>query len=681
MTFFAKSGLQVDTVGTPVRQDLKEFLQKATFFLLLGLLLFLISIYNYLLFHTLAEIFSIVIAFAVFLVSWNARDLTENQVLVYAGIAYLFISVLDLFHTLSYSGMDILAQGEGYSVQLWVAARFMESLTLLGIPLFFGTKPRISYGAFFTFLGAVTAFLLMSIFIWDIFPECLVPGACQTPFKIVSEYIICLILIAALIHIYRNRKRFDQNLYLLISGAIVLTIISEFILTLYTSAYNLSNLVGHFLKIGSYYLIYKAIVEIGLRKPFKLIFSQLKEREAQYRNLFDTALVGIFRITPDGSTVLEANPAAAKIFGYDSPAKMKAEMVPLNCYINISDRNRVKKILDTEGKVDNLDVVVRDRHGNERSLILSAAHYVDKGYTEGAILDNTEEVQIKKKIAEAMQQEAMQQGKIEMASSVLHDIGNAVTALGTQLTGLLGEQWPERDAMERLQRLFEGQKDSLETALGPGKGEALITFVRELNSSLENRFLEFQGDVERMTKTLGHINEILHLQRQYAQEGRMGKKVYIDIPELIEDAIAIHIGSFQKRKIKIRRKYEGNLSRVSGDRTRLLQVFLNLLKNVCEAFDVKDETPERVIDIGIENIPWKDRIGITIADNGCGFSPEQGEKLFEKGYSTKNRNSGIGLYQCRNIVESHGGILSLRSDGVGKGATLLMELPIMKEHE
>ena len=84
------------------------FNKSRVFLFILGLLgLALISRYNYLLFHSLAEIFSIIIASGIFIIAWNSRRFQENHYLLFLGIAYLFIGTLDLFHTLSYRGMNI----------------------------------------------------------------------------------------------------------------------------------------------------------------------------------------------------------------------------------------------------------------------------------------------------------------------------------------------------------------------------------------------------------------------------------------------------------------------------------------------------------------------------------------------------------------------------------------------
>ena len=98
--------------------------------LLLALLI--ISRYNYLLFHSLAEFFSIAVAFALFIVVWNSRQFVSNTAFVYIGTAYLFIGGLDLIHTISYKGMGVIAEtwGANPATQLWIAARYMESISL-----------------------------------------------------------------------------------------------------------------------------------------------------------------------------------------------------------------------------------------------------------------------------------------------------------------------------------------------------------------------------------------------------------------------------------------------------------------------------------------------------------------------------------------------------------------------
>jgi len=166
--------------------------------------LYLTSRHSYLLFHSLTEIFSVVVAFGIFVLTWNSRRFIDNSYILFLGIAYLFIGTVDLVHTLTYQGMGVFpGYGSDLATQLWIAARYVQSISFLAAPLLIGRKLR----APFVFLGymVVTPLLLMSIFYWDIFPACFVDGVGLTPFKKISEYVISFIFLASIFLLYRKR--------------------------------------------------------------------------------------------------------------------------------------------------------------------------------------------------------------------------------------------------------------------------------------------------------------------------------------------------------------------------------------------------------------------------------------------------------------------------------------------
>ncbi len=279
---------------------------------LLGL--YLTSLYNYLLFHSIAEVFSIVVAFGIFVVAWNSRRFLDNTFFIYAGIAYLFVGAIDLVHTLAYPGMGVFPEyGTNLSAQLWIIARYVESLSLLIALLFIGRKLRIN----FLFLGysAAIAFMLAAVFYWNIFPVTFVEGTGLTPFKKISEYVISLILLGSIFVMFQKRREFDISVLRLLVAAIIVTILSELSFTLYESPFGFPALIGHFLKVASFYLIYKAIIETGLVKPYDLLFRNLKHREEQYRDLYEEAPNAYFSVGAD-SCIRRANRSAVELLGY-----------------------------------------------------------------------------------------------------------------------------------------------------------------------------------------------------------------------------------------------------------------------------------------------------------------------------------------------------------------------------
>jgi len=241
--------------------------------------LYAFSRYSYPAFHTVAELFSIVIGFSLFMLIWNSRKIIDNNYLVLVGIAYLFIASIDLIHTLAYKGIDLFSgYGTNLPTQLWIAARYIESLTLLIAPFYISRK--LVPGRILAVYLVITLIILLAIFD-RAFPDCYIEGVGLTPFKIISEYLISSILLVALIFLLKKRMYFDREVLKLLVLSIIMTIGSELFFTFYIGVFDISNLVGHYLKIISFFLIYKALIETGLSKPYHLMFRNLKQAETE----------------------------------------------------------------------------------------------------------------------------------------------------------------------------------------------------------------------------------------------------------------------------------------------------------------------------------------------------------------------------------------------------------------
>ncbi len=295
-------------------------MKKILTYLFLSLLilagLYVSSSYNYLLFHSLAEIFSIVIAFGIFAIAWNSRPFLDNNYLLFIGIAYLIVGGVDLLHTLSYKGLAIFSGfGANLPTQLWIAARFMESLSLLIAPLFFHRRLKANL-VFLAYSLAVTV-ILLSTFYWKNFPACFVEGVGLTPFKKISEYIISFILLASIGFLLKHRKEFELKVLQWVIWSIIVTIASELAFTFYVDVYGLSNLIGHYLKILSFYLMYKAIIETGLARPYDLLFRNLKKSEERYRIVSDNTYDWEFWLNPEGKFDY-VSPSCGRITGRDA---------------------------------------------------------------------------------------------------------------------------------------------------------------------------------------------------------------------------------------------------------------------------------------------------------------------------------------------------------------------------
>jgi signal transduction histidine kinase len=237
--------------------------------------LYLASLYSYLLFHSLAEVFSIVVACGIFMVAWNSRSFMGMDCFAFLGIAYLFVGGVDFVHTMAYKGMGVFpGHATNLPTQLWIAARYLESGSLLITPLIIGRRLRI-YDTFLAYAG-------------NLFPVCFIEGVGLTPFKKVSEYVISLILLSSIGLLFKKREEFDPGVLGLLMASVGVTIGSELAFTFYIHAYGFSNLVGHYLKIVSFYLIYKAVIEMGLVRPYSIMFRSLRLSEEALKKAKET---------------------------------------------------------------------------------------------------------------------------------------------------------------------------------------------------------------------------------------------------------------------------------------------------------------------------------------------------------------------------------------------------------
>ena len=248
--------------------------------------LYLLRLYNFLFFHSLAELFSISIACGVFMVVWNARRSLENSYLLYVAIVYVFAAALDGLHLLSYKGMGVFPGFDAnVPTQLWIAARYFQSLALLAAPRL--ADRRVNPARAIAGCGMVAALLAASVFA-GVFPDCFVEGKGLTPFKIYSEYAIALIFTGSIVLLRAARSPLDQDVRSRLVASIGALVLAEISFTLYgRDVYGFFNLLGHFFKIVSFYFLYRAVIATDLLQKLERLVRDLGRSEADARDARD----------------------------------------------------------------------------------------------------------------------------------------------------------------------------------------------------------------------------------------------------------------------------------------------------------------------------------------------------------------------------------------------------------
>lgn len=289
-----------------------------------------------------------------------------------------------------------------------------------------------------------------------------------------------------------------------------------------------------------------------------------------------------------------------------------------------------------------------------------------------------EDITQEKLAQNAAEENALQQGRIEMSNNMMHDIGNALTGISAYTIKPQTEKdWTEIMSLQKLNDLFASKEKELIEIFGEEKEKHLLGFIEALKSSLQQRNKSYIEFCEKIFHTVGHISSILELQKYYLKEKNTPLATVLNIHKMIEDALIILSSSLQKRNIAVKIATDGSNPNISGDQTRMMRMLLNILKNTYEAFDGLESQDSRKLDIKITSDMKTSEVIIIFSDNGAGFSPGNCGKLFERGFSTKLNGSGIGLHECRAIIESHGGTIAIESKGQNAGAETTIKIPLL----
>jgi len=615
-------------------------------------LLYIISLKNYLLFHSLAEAFSIVIAFCIFILAWNSRHIMENGYLLFLGIAYLFIGGLDLLHTLAYTGMGVFPEPTtDIATQLWISARYVESLSLLLAPLFLGRRLRVE-GALVGYAAASFLFI-GSIFYWDVFPTCFIEGQGLTAFKKLSEYAISLILLASAVGLWRKRDYFDPGILRLLIASIGLTIASELAFTFYIHAYGFSNLLGHVFKIVSFYLIYKAIIETGLRKPYDLLFRELKHREraleeseAAYRAIFENTGTATLIINAD-TTISLVNTEFEKISGY-SREEIEGKM-SWHEFVAREDLERMQRYHDgrregADGIPTNYDFTMVDRGGAGRDVHMTVSMIPGTTDTIASAMDITE----RKRAEEIIQRD---------------------------------KETLERIVRQRTEELLEAHLRLEDARRLSGIGTLAATVAHELRNPLgvistailnirrKSAEPALESHLANIDKKIAESDQIINNLLRYSNI-RPPATERADLHEILIECIAATAKRFPDKNPRVITGLESIRGlAIDIDPVQIREVFDNAINNAYQALE--DEGGHIEVRASLEA---GGGVRVEIEDDGAGIDGETLEMVFEPFFTTRARGTGLGLTICRELVRLHGGEVVIRS-GVGSGTTLAVTLP------
>jgi len=265
-------------------------------------------------------------------------------------------------------------------------------------------------------------------------------------------------------------------------------------------------------------------------------------------------------------------------------------------------------------------------------------------------------------------------GMADVATGVLHNVGNVLNSVSVSAT-LVGERL-RRSKVTNLRRattMLRKQNGHLAEFLTTDpKGKVLPEYLDTVAEQMAEEQIQLITRMEAVAKHIEHIKEIVAMQQSYAKVS--GVYESLQLHDLIEDALRMNLAAFDRHRIDLVRDFDEKVPSVRVDRHKVLQILINLLRNAKHAMeDVSIREKRMTIRVARAGA---DRVTVSVIDTGIGIGPENLNKVFNHGFTTKKDGHGFGLHSGANAATEMGGTLTVQSAGVGKGAAFTLELPV-----
>ncbi len=277
------------------------------------------------------------------------------------------------------------------------------------------------------------------------------------------------------------------------------------------------------------------------------------------------------------------------------------------------------------------------------------------------------------KLHKQVLQATRQAGMAEVATGVLHNVGNVLNSVNIS-TALLNEQLEKSRAsnVSRIAQLLHSRAGDLgEFLTTDPKGRALPDYLAELGQRLEADRLKMHAELRSLAANIEHIKEIVAMQQNYAKVS--GETESLPVTDLVEDSLRMNAAAFVRHGVTLRRDF-APVPFVSVDKHKVLQILTNLLRNAKYAVDEITQAKKLItVRTRVESGGF---VAIIVADNGVGIPAENLTRIFAHGFTTRKEGHGFGLHSGALAAKEMGGALTVTSEGPGRGATFTLTVPI-----
>jgi PAS domain S-box-containing protein len=637
----------------------------------------------YLPFHITVEAYSSFTSFVILIMALNTYEISGNIPFLFMGIAFGTAGVFNVIHILASNGMGFFAgDTTNLSMAFSLIQRYIIAISILICCRLFNksykmiTPLTITLG--YTILSAA---MLSLVFLLDLFPASYIHGYGNTTFKIVNEYIISIIVLRSTVTLYRAKKSIEYNVFLLLQLYSYITVIYNILLTFYTAQHEITNVLAHILRAVSFYCIYRAIVKVGLKTPYKLLFNEINQKnnsleqkdselkrtahqlkrenilrknmeegllrnEACYKLLIQNSRDAI--IVYDYKKIIFANGGAATLAGVEDPEGLLGKEITE--FLKLDMQQTMKLLLDREDdtrvSASTYETEVISSHGGMVPVEVTNAYivYENKPAILSLIRDISPHKQIEKMKENVEKDRKLVNETLEWNRLITEFFSNISHELRTPLNVILS-------ALQVLGNTYSAEN-------------------YEETAEKRNRYIKMmRQNCYRLLKLINNLMDITRIDSGYAS-AKMYNYNIVSVVEDITSSVAEYI-----RNKGIELIFDTNVEEkiIACDPDKIERVMLNLISNSVKFTESGGIIKVEVMDKG-------DIVNISVMDTGIGIPEDKLEVIFERFRQADNKlsrsyeGSGIGLSLVKSLIEMHGGNIDVKSS-VGEGSEFIITLP------
>jgi PAS domain S-box-containing protein len=636
---------------------------------------------GFLVFHNVAEFFSVMVSLSIFGIGWYTFDQSRDRHALFLSAAFLAIGLMDFMHTLSYAGMPsfITPNDANKPTQFWLAVRFFTAATLLGSAWIYPDSRYRFLGKARLMIAAlsIAALVFAGVVCFpERIPAAYLPGVGLTAFKKNSEYLIVALLLAAFVMYWRRMAKTGDRSILYYLSAFIFCIFGELVFAVYRSVFDLLNMLGHCYKIVAFFLIYRGIFVCSVHAPYRKLAQALdylraevaerRQAEAKIRllknylaNIIDSMPAVLVGMDAD-QTVTQWNRQAEAVTGIaagDALGRPVSRLLP----------DFSPWIEELRDELSKRRPAFREKllieKGGERKYFDLTCYPLISNCVEGAVLQISD-VTERSRIQELMVQTEKMMSVGGLAAGMAHEINNPLGIITQAAQNLERRLSPELAANHEAARAAGITIAQLQAYFERRQITAFIASIREASaraSRIIANILSFSRNTDRTLKPEA-LSEILEQSLELAANDYDLKK------------------RFDFRNIELVREYAPDLPRVPLSAVEIEQVALNLLKNAAQA--MHGGSPERAPRIVLRLRQEERYAVIEVEDNGPGMTERVRRRVFEPFFTTKEPGIGTGLglsVSYMIVTQNHKGLMTVES-APGSGARFIVRLPLLREN-